>query len=46
MPPRSDARARQHLRSVSAAKATIRVFYVYVRPGILRIFGKIDTNEL
>jgi hypothetical protein len=23
-----------------------RVFYVYVRPGILRFFGKIDTTAL
>ena len=33
-------------RDYSAAKATIRVFYVYVRPGILRFFGKIDTTQL
>ena len=45
--PALDSRsAGQHKRWISAAKATIRVFYVYVRPGILRFFGKIDTTEL
>src|SRR5439155_8291583 len=46
MPPRSDARAGQHLRWINAAKPTNRVFYVYVQPGSLRFFGKINTTEL
>jgi hypothetical protein len=34
------------LRGQSAGEARCRVIYGYVRPGILRFFGKIDTTDL
>jgi hypothetical protein len=39
-------RFRPVWRCVGAARAPVRVFLLYVRRGILRIFGKIDSTRL